>query len=480
MRTDTLKMQVQVRYRVIRISILLLAGMLVATPADAAIRRLRRMVVVGDSVLAGFSSGGFIAHGNGGQVDSAPAFVARRARVALPQPLMSGPGVPPQLVIDDGNGNGVLDPGEVHRTDDSIGFRARPVRVARNLAIPGEDMVSVFDEIRPDVIASRLVDGQAVEGRDVLKFLELGLPFRSDSVSQLTRARDLRPTFVMVWIGNNDVLDMAMRTNPDAVTLDATEFGRRFRRLLDELADTGADMAVGNLPDVTGVAALRHAAGEVTSCRQADGTLRPVATDDLLSIDLERVALPVPPCTDVLGLAERDHILKTVSAFNAEIAAAIMETEQNRGVRIAPVDLFALFGGLRANGLDINGDGAVDISTGYLGGLFSLDGVHPTPTGNALIANAFLDAIEQRFGDAIPRVDVARVAARDRLVGNPFRPAGEAPFGLIGPDDTNVFQGFFDDVFDRVSRGAREFASDVRDLGRNFADRIKRFFRHLF
>ena len=32
-------------------------------------------------------------------------------------------------------------------------------------------------------------------------------------------------------------------------------------------------------------------------------------------------------------------------------------------------------------------------------GIFSLDGVHPTRTGNALIANAFIDAINTRFGE---------------------------------------------------------------------------------
>lgn len=477
MRNGTFEMQNDARKRIL---VLALAGALAGTAAHAATPRLRRMVVVGDSVLAGFSSGGFIARGRGGQVDSAPAFVARRARVSLPQPLMSSPGVPPQLVIDDANDNGVLDPGEVRRTNDTIGFRARPVRVARNLAIPGEDMVSVFDEIAPAVIARRLLAGETVAGRDVLKFLELGLPFRSESVSQVTRARDLRPTFLMVWIGNNDVLDMATRTDPDAAALDPSQFGSRFRRLLDELADTGADMAVGNIPDVTGVAALRHAAGEVTSCRQDDGTLRPVATDDLLSIDLERAALPVPPCADVLGPSERARIRATVMAFNAEIAAAISETEQRRGVAIAPVDLFGLFDGFRQSGFDLDGNGTADLATGYLGGLFSLDGIHPTPTANALVANAFLDAIAQRFGDTIPRVDVARVAARDPLVGNRFRPAGEAPFGLIDPADANTFENFFDGISARVSRGARNFGDDVSDLGRNVADRIKRFFRRVF
>jgi phospholipase/lecithinase/hemolysin len=456
------------------------ALMLSVTPSHAASARFRRMVVVGDSILAGFGSGGFQKAGETGQTFSAPVYVARRAHVALPQPLMSSPGVPPPFVIDDANGNGQLDPGEVRRVTDSIGSRARPIRVARNLAVPGEDVRSVFDEISPGVIARRLVTGDQVDGRDVLKFLILGVPPRADSVSQVTRAQDLRPTFVMVWLGNNDVLAMATNTDPGAVTLDASEFGRRFHRLLDALADTGAGMAVANLPDVTGIAALRHAGSEVTRCTQADGTARAVAADDLLSIDLPRSSLPVPPCTAVLGPTERVQVRATVMSFNTEIAAAIADIERQRGVSIASVDTFGLFDQFREQGVDVDGNGTVDLTTGYLGGLFSLDGIHPTRTGNALIANAFIDAADQRFGETVTRVDVLRVAARDPLVGNRFRPAGEPPFGLIGDDDTNDIAGFFTDVADRVSRGAQGFGNNVAGSGRNLFGRIKRFFKDVF
>src|SRR5205823_1898062 len=178
---------------------LLLASSVLGADAQPGVLRLRRMVVVGDSLLAGFGSGGFVGVGRPGQVDGAPAFIARRAHVRLPLPFMDAPGVPPPLVIVDANGNGVLDPGEVRRTSDG--------------------------------------------------------------------------------------LDMATDTNPGAVTLTPQEFGGRFRALLDALADTQAGMAVANLPDPTGIAALRRAAGEVASCRAADGTTQPVAADDLLSID---------------------------------------------------------------------------------------------------------------------------------------------------------------------------------------------------
>src|SRR5437773_4523828 len=73
----------------------LLVNALLAGDADAGVSRLRRMVVVGDSLLAGFGSGGFVGVGRPGQADSAPALVARRAQVRLPLPLLSAPGVPP-------------------------------------------------------------------------------------------------------------------------------------------------------------------------------------------------------------------------------------------------------------------------------------------------------------------------------------------------------------------------------------------------
>src|SRR5262245_20141449 len=454
-----------------------------ATSAHARDPRMRRLVVVGDSLLAGFSSGGFVSQGHAGQVDSAPAFLARRAGVSLPQPLMSNPGVPSQLAIDDANGNGQLDPGDVRRTTDSIGSRARPIRRVRNLAVPGEDSKSVFETISPSVIARQLFNGNDVDGHDVLKFLILGVPPRSDSVSQITLARDdLRPSFLMIWLGNNAVLAMATQTSPDAVTLDPSDFGQRFSRMLDQLADTVAGMAVANLPDVTGIAALRHAGTEVTTCRQADGTTRAVASDDLLSITMSRSQLPVPPCTAVLGPTERDLVRAKILAFNAEIATAIAQTEQRRGVQIATVDMFTLFDQFRAQGVDVDGNGTPDLTTGYLGGVFSLDGIHPTRTGNALIANAFISAINQRFGDNIAPLDVARISTRDPLVNNSFRPSGEVPFGVINADDvtTSGTAGFFDDIADRVSRGAHDFAGDVAGPAKNFFNRIKHFFKNLF
>jgi hypothetical protein len=449
----------------------------VAVPvvADAGSRtrvtRLRRMVVVGDSLLAGFVSGGLVKRD---QKRAAPKLLARRAGVRLSQPYMSNDGVPPPLQIDDRNGNGRLDAAEVRRGTTDIGFRKGPGRRVRNLAVPGEDMTSVFDRLDAEDVIADLATGDA-DGRDILKFLILGLPLRDDSVSQLTRALDLRPSFLMVWLGNNEVLSMATRTRPDVVKMTPAEFGAAYRQLLGRLADTGADMAVANLPDVTRIAALRGPGDEVTECRGAGGIVEPVEPDARLSIALDESKLPVPGCQHVLDSAEHAFVRETVVAFNDEIATAIDEVEQNRGVTIARVDMFALFDDVATNGYDVHGDGSLVLTTDYLGGVFSLDGIHPSRTGHALIANAFIEAINARFSEAIPPVDVARVAARDPLVGNPFRPDDEAPFGVVANIDVEI-EDALDAAFDRIEAEADEILDDI--LGR--FDELVDFFDDLF
>src|SRR5262245_15249396 len=322
--------------------------------AGAPSARLRRLVVVGDSLLAGFGSGGLVVRGRPAQRSSATALLARRAGVPLAQPFMSRPGFPPQLTIDDRNGNERLDTGEVRRTASSIGFRREPGQRARNLSVPGESVESVFDAVTPADVLGGLVTGDT-NGRDLMKLAILGLPPNRGPNSQVDRAQALAPTFIIVWLGSNDVLSMATRTNPAAVDLTPTDFGVQYRRLLNALADTGADMAVANLIDLSGIALLRPAAPEVTGCQRPDTTVRPIVAEDLASINLDPSLLPVPPCDHILGVAEQASIRATIGQFNAEIAAAVSEVEAARGVSIALVDMFALFDTLRNQGLDVRG-----------------------------------------------------------------------------------------------------------------------------
>ncbi len=59
-----------------------------------------------------------------------------------------------------------------------------------------------------------------------------------------------------------------------------------------------------------------------------------------------------------------------------------------------------------------------------VGGLISLDGVHPTNTLHAILANAFIDTMNAQFHANIPDVNVDQVAASDPLVIPSLRQSG--------------------------------------------------------
>jgi hypothetical protein len=56
------------------------------------------------------------------------------------------------------------------------------------------------------------------------------------------------------------------------------------------------------------------------------------------------------------------------------------------------------------------------LTVGFLGGLFSLDGVHPTNTGYALTANDVIKTINRAFEADVEPVSVEDVARHDPLV----------------------------------------------------------------
>jgi len=56
-------------------------------------------------------------------------------------------------------------------------------------------------------------------------------------------------------------------------------------------------------------------------------------------------------------------------------------------------------------GYNYNG---IHISAAFItGNAFSLDGVHLTPMGNAIVANLFIDAINAKYNSKVPKVDIS-------------------------------------------------------------------------
>jgi hypothetical protein len=80
--------------------------------------------------------------------------------------------------------------------------------------------------------------------------------------------------------------------------------------------------------------------------------------------------------------------------------------------------------------------GSRRLTADYLGGFYSLDGVHPGATGHAVIANEILELLNRTYGRSFPPIDLQAVLPADpvaqyrRAEGIRFSPA---ELGLAEP-----------------------------------------------
>lgn len=100
-------------------------------------------------------------------------------------------------------------------------------------------------------------------------------------------------------------------------------------------------------------------------------------------------------------------VAKAVTAtFNNIIAGTVNSAAFSS--RLALVDMNRIFGDIVSAGGTIQ-DG-IDLAPA-LASLFSFDGVHPTNRGHGLVANAFIDAINDKFNANIPRLNISWIPA---------------------------------------------------------------------
>lgn len=373
-----------------------------------------RLVVIGDSLSAGYQNNSLL---RTQQVNGYASLVARQAGAALTLPLIAEPGVPNVLQL--------LSPGPppaIAPVEGTSAGRTNPMEQPFNLAVPGARLTDALNA-RPTMPVDSLTD------------LVLGFPdfFAGRSRTQIEIAESLQPTTVFVWIGNNDALGAALAANPAFLTSQES-FAADYQILLNRVAATNAKIVVANIPDVTVVPFLTPAPQVVALFGQTIASVGErfgITENDLLTPQ----ALPLIqngltggstsrlPASAVLTAAEATQISTAVAGFNR----IIRRIAEEKGAAVADVNtllnLVDRFGfpvlERRDGSGRRNGKGALGVrflNTDFLGGLFSLDGVHPTNTGYAVVANEFIRAYDIRYKRLLPPVDVSRVAAADNLV----------------------------------------------------------------
>ena len=376
-------------------------------------------VVIGDSLSSGFQNGSLL---DTQQPNGWASLVATQAKFNLPLPLIAPPGVPAVLELVS-----VGPPPVTQQVSGTSTGRDNTSLQPYDLAVPGHKLNDLINAAPTSLPTT---------DEDIITDIILGYP-AGNNKTQMNEAIALNPTALFVWIGTNDALDADSSGTPSSMT-DVATFTQQFTQLLTTLrAQTKATLIVANLPDVTTIPYLTPAdtvtaefATEVgISQAQAEADLG-LQTGDLVNatgLSQVKSALaavqkgPTPtPLTDSAFLTpdEATQIQATLAQYNAAIQQEVAVTT---GATL--VDMHGFIQGLVQNGVTINGYHA---TTGFLGGLFSLDGEHPTNTGYALIANQFIDTLNANLKTTIPDVDVTTIAAADPLFGPNIKPVGTA------------------------------------------------------
>lgn len=385
-------------------------------------------VALGNSLTAGYESAGI---NDSLQKLSYPAVLANQMGTRFNQPLLTMPGCPPPLT-DVFTQTRV---GGLSGTDCFVREPGSVTPVINNVAVPGAATIDLINNLdatsqwpsRPNPLTSLFLGGK----------------------TQVQAAAVAQPTFVTVWIGNNDVLGSVLSaTNPgdsNLVTPPDT-FAARFNAMMDSLDAIGTIKGGALIGVVPVTAAPYLTQGRVWKAfeQQFDALTSPVnaldvstnclAFQPLSATDTAWVSVPFPvggavlaaaqakvdsvqagtlnPFTmqpavldcggaSVVSVPEVVHILVAVQQYNATIAAAA----QARGwVYLDPAPLLVQ---LAADPTAIRPFPAfLPTDPQHLvapfGSAISLDGIHPSPPTYKLIANALIQAINATYGTSVP------------------------------------------------------------------------------
>ncbi len=373
-----------------------------------------RLVALGDGQTAGFQDG---ALREASQSRSWVKLLAESAEADFELPLIGDPGLPAPSSI---TGLGLLlqRPGtcEYGEFDTATGVspgRLDPERAPANLAVPYHRIGDALDR-RWNIEPGNPNDPDTFEDYILgIPAASLGSPPRS----QVETAVSLNPTFVAVWLGPMDLLLPALAGEVEAGTLPTgPAFEQRLVEVLARLSAAGAEGVVLNIPEVTSTALVVSAKELKRRTGLSNKQLRnrlgvekssSVLVTSLPTIDAivrGQAAGPLDT-SQILDKQELRRLGDAVAAWNEAIE------RRARLIGWAHVDLHALFDRYRRRGVRIDGVGV--FNTGYLGGLYGLDGFHLSNTGQALVAAAAVDAINVHYGTSLQQPPVAATAMTD-------------------------------------------------------------------
>lgn len=252
--------------------------------------------------------------------------------------------------------------------------RVDPELEVRNVAIGGFRMKQVL-EGGGDLLT------MGIEHMVWNPYVDTAGLFSEPAQKMLDRVEALQPTLVLSTdlFGNDyNNVDVFAEGVPDLTPLTPMEeFRPQLAEILRRLDATGAEVFLATGPDAT---VLPQYEEKIQKLR-AQGYSEEQAS------------------------GWREAIRARIAEYNAELYAQAAAYP-----RLHLVDLHARVQEVLQQGVDVAGN---HLGPQPMGGLLSLDGMHFSDTGYALVANMFLEAINAELGTKVPLVDLAAVHAED-------------------------------------------------------------------
>jgi hypothetical protein len=423
---------------------------------EAGSANFSRYVAIGDSYTANVTNGGLYSEG---QQQSYAAIIARQlelvgGKVGFDQPLMAGNGTGYlQLLGLDANGNPVTQPVPATEIGNPAGFTAlcpstEPLYyLTRAAAIPAEGFQNLgIPGLRVTAITEQNYGNQTnplnTNTARLNPYFERTLQ-PGDASSYLSVIRKSNPTFFTCWIGIDEILEYALSGGTCTAPLSvmpadppaANSYTVKVRMLLDSLEENGAKGIVANIPYVYDfpyflrvdnsklIAKAKETPG-VTDIfiKRSNGQTDALKFNDIvLEKAVARIGQPdvngnpygysaasALESGDVLDYTEVAKILTATNSYNNALNTRILSSTNKHPL----LDMRSFMQQIANPGQLINGTFySRDLTKGEM---FSLDGLHFSARGNAVIANLFIDLINKGgdiytkhkgYGSSIPQVN---------------------------------------------------------------------------
>jgi hypothetical protein len=412
-----------------------------------------RFVTIGNSLTAAYQNGSLY---ESSQVYSIGKIIADQVHTSFEQPIISDPGIPGRLELHSLNPLTILPNGGLGEVKN-----AALQKPYNNLGVPG---AILFDLVDTTDFAPKSVARGNPYFQIVLRNQALGK-------SVIAQALNLKPTFVTLWIGNNDVLGYATSggtKGTDAtgkLPTDPNVFAFLYNNVATALADPTDTRKVvaANIPDVQNVPFFTTIGPKIGAAlidvmaanpnvvglfyqKAGEGVASSYATpEDLIACKNILLTLVSSPYAGLVGkptgkfyrdngIDPAPYGIDTTQAFGlhpqnpwpnaftldadeialvqkrtAEFNAVIKAAVDAHPKSWALVDINSFFAQMAAKGMVVDG---IKFTTDYItGNTFGLDGVHPTTRGYGVITNEFINVINTKFNASIPKINVSSLPA---------------------------------------------------------------------